>query len=226
MQAHLIRSAALGYLNQWDKTDLPLATRLRADTHARDLALDFHELATKYNVVRNFDTKEAKKTGPKEVDRLWGKVARAVCAVEVSEDSPEKQVHALAKKLGEIFPRSSGKRQPFLLSAATKFLWFRGHTSIRIYDKRAVDALNALIKARGETNKVNGDYKEFADEWETEYKRLLPNIRTAIRELPDVAKWSGIPEGKARDQALKDCKRVWFRDRVFDKYLWALGEKD
>jgi predicted GNAT superfamily acetyltransferase len=229
MNGNLTRPAALAYLNQWERTDKRLATILRSDAGPKELASAFRELATKYNVVRNFSTKEARKDGPKQVERLWGKVADTVSKVELDEEaSPSKEVHRLARKLGGIFPlaEDDAKSQPVLLSAATKFLWFRGHTNIRIYDKRAVVALNALIKLRGEGKgkKVDGDYELFTAEWDTEYKRLRAEIKGAIKDLPQVVHWSTVSETN-RKSALADSKNDWFCDRVFDKILWITGEK-
>jgi hypothetical protein len=230
MHRNLPRPAALAYLNQWEETDKPLATILRSDVGLKDLAIEFRKLATRYNVVRNFSTKEARKHGPKQVERLWRKVADSVCKVELNDEaSPSEEVHLLAQKLGGIFPLADDatKSQPVLLSAATKFLWFRGHTNIRIYDKRAVVALNALIKLRdeGKARKVDGDYKLFAAEWDTEYKRLRAQIKGAIKDLPQVVHWSTVPEAN-RKSALADSRNDWFSDRVFDKILWITGEKN
>ncbi|MBB3117607.1 hypothetical protein [Pseudoduganella violacea] len=228
MNENLARPAALSYLNQWERTDKPLATILRSDAGPKELAIAFRELATKYNVVRNFSTKEAKKAGPRQVELLWRKVANAVRKVELtSTDSPADEVHRLAKKLGKIFPLADDAgAQPILLSAATKFLWFRGHTSVRIYDKRAVAALNALSKLRDDSKgqKVDGDYELFAAAWELEYQALRSELKEAIKGLPGVAHWSMVPEANQKS-ALKDSKADWFQDRVFDKILWINGEK-
>jgi hypothetical protein len=229
MNRNLTRPAALAYLNQWERTDKPLATILRGDAGPKELAVAFRDLATKYNVVRNFSTKEARKAGPEHVERLWKKVAETVRQVELDEEaSPSKEVHKLARKLGRIFPlaKDDATSQPVLLSAATKFLWFSGHTNIRIYDKRAVVALNALIKLRGEGKgkKVDGDYELFTAEWDTEYKRLRAEIKGAIKDLPQVVHWSTVPE-TSRKSALADSRHDWFCDRVFDKILWVTGEK-
>ena len=228
MNGNLARPAALSYLNQWERTDKPLTTILRSDAKQKELAVAFRELATKYNVVRNFSTKEARKAGPQQVDLLWRKVANAVRKVELTPtDSPTDEVNRLAKKLGKIFPLADDAgSQPILLSAATKFLWFHGHTSVRIYDKRAVASLNSLRKLRGDgkEQKVDGNYELFAAAWELEYKALRSELKEAIRDLPSIIHWSTVPEAN-RKTALKDSKTEWFQDRVFDKILWITGEK-
>jgi hypothetical protein len=51
-------------------------------------------------------------------------------------------------------------------------------------------------------------------------------IRDGATGLKDAFKWSLIPEGEGQDAARAVLPQQWFLDRVFDKYLWAIGADD
>lgn len=233
MSTHPFKHCALGYLNQWYRTDRQFMNDLTAECDLDNLGASFHKLASKYMVARNFSTKEFK--GDKrqiEIDRCWIKVAKAVCSTEIDRRaSASDEVHALADALGKIFLNAErkDKADPTLLSAASKFLWFRGHHTIRIYDKRAVTALNQLqhvrAKATGKRKwKVDGDYQLFSDAWNQEFAACQPSLNVAIGALKEQLDWSTIPDGRERGKAARVIGKPWFRDRVFDKYLWHIGE--
>lgn len=226
MRRHLIKPSTIAYLNQWYKSDRLLMESL-APSNPNGLGENFRRLAAKYMVARNFSTTNIKKSGRSEkTAQLWSQVATAVCSVDINDRTLDhKMVHDLANKLGEIFPPKSGGKsvQPTLLSAATKFLWFRGHTSIRIYDKRAVEALNQLQKLRErKSRRVNGDYASFAKAWNEEFRSYKPELMEAQSELPNQLDWSIVPQDE-HDKALRVAQKKWFSERVFDKFLWTIG---
>lgn len=226
MCGHLIKPSTIAYLNQWYKNDRLLIESL-ALNNPKALGEPFRKLAAKYMVARNFSTTNIKGNGRSEkIAQLWSQVATVVCSVEINDRMSEhKMVHDLANKLGGIFPPKSGSKivQPTLLSAATKFLWFRGHTSIRIYDKRAVEALNQLQKLRErKSRRVNGDYAAFAKAWNEEFRSYKSELMAAKSELPHQLNWSIVPQDE-HDKALCVTKKNWFSERVFDKFLWTIG---
>lgn len=51
-------------------------------------------------------------------------------------------------------------------------------------------------------------------------------VCAAVIALADALQWSIVPDGDERSEALKIMKKSWFRDRVFDKYLWTVGSGD
>jgi hypothetical protein len=189
MHAHLINHSALGYLNQWHKTDQPFMLALQKESDAQILAPHLKKLAIKYQVIRNFPTAHINDSA--RVNRLWIRAAEALCAVDIEKTgNPSTEVHGLADQLGSIFPfeDKSSKSTASLLSAASKFLWFKGHTSVRIYDKRAVDALNRMQKKRVNGSRsvgwrVDGDYEVFANAWKAEYQEYASKIAGAVQAL-------------------------------------------
>jgi len=222
-----VRPYALEYLNQWHEFDRCCRNELQEDADLDILAAKFRELATKYVVAWNFST-SSKTSDDDSTHRLWKKVAKAVCEVEIDDPkSIADEVEKLAIKLGKIVAsHSAGKRtQPILLSAATKFLWFRGYDAIRIYDKNAVNALNEMLKNDAQKKgkkkwKINGDYKAYLAAWEDEYRKIEGTIKRASNDLGAVIDWSRVPHGKDRKVALAATKKQWFRERVFDRLLW------
>lgn len=233
MTNHLIKPCALAYLNQWHKTDQHIFAGFAKSKSLPVLANALQLLAAKYQVARNFPVKAISKNhGEEDVTKRWHQAAQAVQDVQFSERDHARIVHDLANELGTIFYFAGGnKAKATLISAATKFLWFKGHTDIRIYDKRAVQALNPMQKKRalseGKTGwRVDGDYALYARAWHQEYVEREPEIITAITELPSQFDWSIVPAGEDREKALAEMKTGRFRERVFDRLLWTIGEAD
>lgn len=221
MPINLFKHSALSYLNQWYVTDRHFMKEISAESKSDQLGDAFRRLAIAYVVVRNFHIADIKKN--KELqEKFWNNVATKVCNSTLFEDSPTKEdVNFLAKSLGQYTKSSSSN----LISAATKFLWFSGYHNIRIYDKRAVKALNDIRKiTRKKSFRVDGDYKAFAAEWDSQFEINLAKIDLVIKELPDILAWSIIPS-EDHNAALQVIKEKWFKERVLDKYLWTKGEE-
>lgn len=231
MKRYLIKPCALSYLNQWYQTDRQLVQGIASATSISDSAIAIRDLAIKYQVIRTFEINKIRENfGKEEVEKRWQKVAHAVQAVDLEGQNHEKAVHDLANILGGIFQADAeSKTGDSLISAATKFLWFQKHTEIRIYDKRAVVALNQFQKSRAQTEGrrswlVNGEYKKYAKAWQQEFLEHKEELVTAIDELPQLIQWSFIPL-EERAMVLRESRSLRFKERVFDKYLWTLGEK-
>lgn len=226
-EEHIMKHAAFGYLSQWHQTDSDLMANIVLEKKLEKRGEAFSKLATKYQVIRTFPIKKIREAhGEKGVAKHWRKVATSVAKVQLDESDASTtadKVHTLALRLGRIFSaKDDPKENPSLISAATKFLWFAGHTSIRIYDKRAVEALNELSGS----DPVNGDYAAYAKVWDEEFNARKQMVKTAIRGSIAHIDWSAIPDGAARTLAIKASKTEWFADRVFDKFLWILGAKE
>ena len=104
------------------------------------------------------------------------------------------------------------------LSAATKLLWLRHRRPFLIYDARAVSAL------KGMHYKFNlRSYNEYAEAWLTAYKEFRGQVADAVALLPTlqpfVSAWHSTPESIERL-----VQKPWFRERVFDIYLWERGK--
>ena len=190
------------------------------------------KLGAKYQVARNFAMSSvAKEKREKQARILWEKVARYVeDAAAESKSKAVETVTVLANDLGKVFPGKAGSVDPTLLSAATKFLWFSGRHDIRIYDRRAIAALNSWCKDHPSGDRrgwrVDGSYTDFATEWNRMYQAHEVAIRDAVTSLKRAFKWSLIPKGADQDAARAAMRQKWFLDRVFDKHLWTIGASD
>ena len=93
------------------------------------------------------------------------------------------------------------------LSAATKFLWLLQRDPVIIYDSQARRALGAPV----------GDYDRYVSLWRSGYRENQQEIREACDALPQRST-DRIPfnRGEAPE---------WFRQRVYDIYLWLAGSK-
>lgn len=223
---HIMRNAAFEYLSQWHQTDSSLMANIVLEDNLRKRGDAFSKLATKYQVVRSFPVKAIRTAeGEAGVAKRWQTVAASVIRVKIddgNETTSADKVHALARRLGQIFSaEEKSEENPVLISAATKFLWFAGNTSIRIYDKRAVDALNKLHGS----GRVNGDYAAYAKAWDAEFESRKKMVKEAIEGSIESIDSCAIPVGPARRLAIQASKKDWYRDRVFDKFLWKLGAK-
>lgn len=213
------KHSALSYLNQWYTTDRDFMKKISAESKHAQRGNAFKSLAKDYIVARNFYIKDIKEDKDL-LENFWNNVATKVCNATMFEDAPTKEdVNFLAKSLGQYAKSSKAN----LISAATKFLWFSGYHNIRIYDKRAVNALNKIRKIKGiKSFKVDGDYEVFATEWDNQFKNNLPKITQAVGELKTMLEWSVIPK-EDHASALQVIQEQWFKERVLDKYLWTKG---
>jgi hypothetical protein len=156
-----------------------------------------------YRVARNFKGLS---------DEFAEQISRDL--VEVSDDkgSHSDKVMSLAERFQKNFDQLN-------LSAASKLLWLRKRNSYLIFDKRAADALGRLGK------KIS-DYNSHCVAWQEEYQKRCGEITLAARGLVS------LPRRYTRDPSLTDeeltelVNKDWFRARVFDIYLWEIGDKN
>jgi hypothetical protein len=120
-------------------------------------------------------------------------------------------VEALAKEFQKKFNR-------FNLVAASKLLWLSCRDPFIICDKRAVRALKRNLRHNFRAQ----SYPEYCCAWREEYSKREVAIGTAISRLAAVGQF--IPEWKELGDDLPSLSNEpWFRERVFDHYLWGLG---
>jgi hypothetical protein len=131
-------------------------------------------------------------------------------AIQQLELSPEVKVTTLATRFRERFNQ-------FNLSAASKLLWLRHKLPFIIYDSRAVNALRDL----GGTFE-NANYSEYCDCWRAQYHQREEAIKEAAARLHEVRTF--LPPWHRTEAELRALvSEPWFRERVFDIYLWEMG---
>jgi hypothetical protein len=164
-------------------------------------AYQIRNLLNHYRVARNF----------KGLSGKAHTISKAFLEVSSGEGDPSDKVAKLAKR----FERSFGQLN---LSAASKLLWLRERSPYRVYDARAADALRAL---GNEIEKA--DYRSSCETWQREYEPRSGEILLAASGLVNLPRNYTRDSSLSDDQLTKLVQAKWFRERVFDIYLWEIG---
>lgn len=117
--------------------------------------------------------------------------------------------------LADAFRRAGFQRN---ISAASKLLWLGTRSPFKIYDDRAWLALRRLGADPGS----KGDYAAYFDTWKIEYAKHKVGIDAAVQLLPAAVPFLPFPQPS--DAGVRRVvQKGWFKERVFDIYLWELG---
>lgn len=192
---------ALRYFLQWQRKEAALHADLRSTNpelpHLRK-ALRYFQVARNFKGLKNDPRAEVVR------DKLLEARAR-------KDLSFEQQVAILASSFKEAGFQHN-------LSAASKLLWLSSRKPI-IYDSRAFTALEEEYGHKADRK----DYEAYCESWRRAYKKNKQAILNAVNELPKVRAF--LPGATpADDQLLALVCKPWFRERVFDIFLWELGD--
>jgi hypothetical protein len=106
------------------------------------------------------------------------------------------------------------------VSAASKLLWLSSRAPIKIYDERAWDALRRLGAKPG----PKGDYAKYFECWHEKFSEFQMEIEDAVSELPSLREF--LPKPSPTSKVITNVtNNAWFKERVFDIYLWELGRE-
>ncbi len=125
--------------------------------------------------------------------------------------SPVENVTSLARKFHDDFGNNN-------VSAASKLLWLTFRSPYIISDRRAVDGLKRLLP-----HFKNKGYADYFAAWTTAYAEHSSDLVRAARQLPKLQPFFG-SWGETRDSLASIANERWFLERVFDIYLWELGD--
>lgn len=196
---------ALRYLLLWSQKETRLHEQLSQDTPKVE---GLRNALRHYGIARNFPGIDNDKTAEAVID----------CLLEVSNDDTqctEQKVRILAERFKDTFKRLN-------LSAASKLLWLRYRKPFPIFDSRAFCGLQKLGVTELE-NQDKQDYKKYANAWKTAYKMNSDAIQKAVGRLPDalpfVRDWY-----QSKEEIASLAGQDWFQERIFDIYLWELGD--
>ena len=198
---------ALSYLNTWLDFDKGHIQRLagKGSGTPRDALV---EIAIEYKVSRCFpiDMEGERRLGPIMVRLRNATKPR-------SQRAAKEEVAKLKGQLSCIYKQDT-------LSASSKFLWFKYQSLIVIYDSRAV----ATLREYGLNRKPS--YAEYYEKWKKIYPCYDERIQESCGRLSKALKYTtqGSTPGK-RECVEKISNEQWFRDRVFDKFLYINGGK-
>ena len=188
---------ALHYFLQWERSEKSLSANLaKPDAGPDDLRKAMHA----FRIARNFK-------GIGEGTRR----EEVLSALRNAGNSGAASVEILAQEFANAFNEN--------ISAASKLLWLVHRRPFLIYDSRAVTALE-----RSGCTFQTRDYADFEKAWRSEYVKHADAIEAAVAELPRLQAFTRHwhpSESSIRELA----EQPWFRERVFDLYLWEKGAK-
>jgi len=190
---------ALRAFLQWERKEKGFHTRMKRNTSLEDI-----RAALKYfQVARNFRGLQQDSSAQWILDSL----------ASVDSDGNLSKT----EKVVELATRFKRKFGQFNLSAASKLLWLKHIREYIILDSRAIAALHKLGHRFGKRN-----YVEYCRAWRYEYVCHAKNIRTASAKLVKMRDF--FPAWHTDSKAMsKLLSQPWFRERVFDIYLWEVG---
>lgn len=197
------------YIHDWYHKDRHFIKGLADSSRSARLA-SLRRAAADYRVVRNFPTKTIVET-----ERLGA-------ALDLLEAIPAARVRT--NPIEAVFGLAEGFRERYgqrAVSAASKFLWFRHQSPVVIFDKRAVEGLRSLC---GLTGRQAADYENFCFHWRQQFDNRKGQMDAACEELVQLRDHDlcGVMEDELLDQLVSE---PWFRERVFDKFLWWYTEQ-
>ena len=192
---------ALNYLNDWLNIDRPLFERLKKSSNAQTGREALVAIAKQYGVARCFLKKHEK--GRKRLDPVYRRLQKI--GKPSSQTSAIEAVSKLESKLAKLYEQKT-------LSATSKLLWFKFQSPVVIYDSRAVRALEL---------RTTDNYETYYLAWRTMYLSYQKQIKQCCKSLPRARKYA--VTGLSKDEICKITNKRWFRERVFDKFLYYNG---
>ena len=202
-----LRFCALKYLNDWIQYDRQF---VRGLSKTGDDRLDcFTQAATYYRVARNFKGLADESTRQKLLEALDERSG------PISEGEVDDKVKGLSDSFRAICKKGA-------ISAASKFLWITHKSPVVILDSRVVRALSVMRAGR---NVSETDYATYRTIWLAEFARHRSEIEVACDELRRVKEFTlawALPD----EEFSTLIKERWFRERVFDQFLWWNGSPE
>ena len=195
---------ALHYLNLWLTKDCKWCEALAGENEEKKLVA-LAEAAVHYSVARNL---------PKAFDVEKG-IPRYKPVLDAIDnlDPITFQGDLLIPSIVEVKSQISGTYGgPDLISLTTKFLWLKMKSPVVIYDGRAMKALGAKPK----------NIEDYYSRWQKLFASFGNEISVACALLHKVPEYSA-PHAATPQYIEGIASQPWFKERVFDVYLWDLG---
>jgi hypothetical protein len=196
---------ALHYLNQWLAHDRIYCAGLSEKDEATKLKA-LNKAAAFYRVSRNLpDRYDSKKGLPR-----FKPVLDVLDTLAPAKFEGDALLPAILRVRDQISAQY-GKRG--VLSLTTKFLWLKVRWPIIIYDSKARSAVGAKTD----------DLADYYARWRRRFNEHAKDIELACESLQSVVEYSVNPDLATPRYVEELSGHQWFRERVFDMYLWHLG---
>ena len=198
---------ALHYLNLWVSKDRTWCEALAGPNESEKLKLGaLEDAAAFYRIARNLPIRYDEGKGLPR----YQPVLKIIDALNPADFQGEKLLPSI-RKVRDKISAQYGRRD--VLSLTTKFLWLKMKSPIIIYDSRARKAVDA----------APGKIDEYYSRWRERFNGCEQQIQDACTSLQDVHEYTENPEIATPQYIAKTAAQPWFRERVFDVYLWHLG---
>lgn len=195
------RFFAMHYLNDWCSDDRRFVAGLAPENDRKSRLATLWEAAKYYKITRTLPT-------------ITGEV-RLAGALDAIDQVPSPMTEAVVDDavcgLANSFDTLYGR---YAISAASKLLWLRHQWPVVILDERADLCLRASGCRFGK-----GDYRAYKREWRRRFAERELDITAACAALWEVKRFSLASEMPDVEFGPLTGSN-WFRERVFDKYLW------
>lgn len=193
---------ALRYLDQWLSKDSVFCDGLAAAQRPRRLNA-LRQAAAFYRVSRNLrrEFDEDERLGPLLT------IVDSLSRTDIEDRNPVGGVLKVRDRIREKY----GDRG--VLSLTTKILWLKFKTPLIIYDGQARTALAAN----------DGDLADYYRRWRTGFQSAEREISLACRSLASVRDYCVDPSALTDNELQQLASQEWFKERVFDTYLWNRG---
>ena len=198
---------ALAYLNDWWQYDRSFVKGLQPSNNRKIRLYWLKEAAAYYQVIRNF---------AEEYDK-GERLGKALDALdELKDPITSDNINTNVNTLAALF-KSSYKQN--LLSAASKFLWIRYKSPVVIYDDRARRGLKLVARIK----RLGTGYSPYRETWLKLFEKYTTgnSAHDGLSILKDYA-----PSDSDKAELESILGTDWFRERVFDKFLWWNGRSD
>ncbi|HXM51165.1 MAG TPA: hypothetical protein VN956_25190 [Pyrinomonadaceae bacterium] len=196
---------ALHYLNLWLSRDRRFCEALEGHDEAAKLQA-LSEAATFYKVARNLPKAfDIEKKFPR-----YKPVLDVIDALNPSMFQGSRLIPSIEQVRSHISERYGDLG---VTSLTTEFLWLKMKSPIIIYDSRARKALG--MKA--------DSLRAYYEKWRERFDSSCNEINAACASLPKVHQYSEDPELATPRYIERIASQPWFRERVFDVYLWTKG---
>lgn len=197
---------SLCYLNLWSETDKLCHEILSNDVSREQKLVAIKTVASVYSVARNLQKKYDLEKG---LER-FAPVLDILDLVDI--DNLKKYPINEIDRTKDMISEKYGSKG--VLSLTTKLLWFKVRSPVLIYDSQAQKALGTK----------SSDLEGFYTEWLSEFNRYEEEINEACSQLEKMYRYMIISNTKiSKDEVKQISTERWFRERVFDMYLWKKG---
>ncbi len=196
---------ALKYMLQWYAKERPLYKSMSGNE------IPFKAISNTlyyFQVARSFKGLGKEESKQKKIRKLVLKHSNNLS----TQIDAKRNVQSLANDIKKVFEKKN-------ISAASKLLWIRRRSPVILFDRRTSKALKMLYP-----DFKGNHYEEFYKQWRISYEEHKNSVKEATKKLERVINII-TPHHIPKEKAIKEVRGGWFQERVFDIYLWELGQK-